>query len=102
PGQQTIVNDHAFAVQKADIASIIGWKNGVFKFKETTLQTVMNQLSRWYDVDIEYRGNIPETYFYGEISRRKNLSSVLNILKESGLKFEIVKNQERYKLLVLP
>jgi len=46
-------------------------------------------LSRWYNVEIEYRG-IPTSRFGGSVSRSKNLSEVLNILEATGyVHFEI-------------
>jgi len=49
----------------------------------------MRQVSRWYDVDVEYRGNIPARSFTGGISRGANLSALLKILELSDIHFTI-------------
>lgn len=91
PGQQSIISDDKARVIPVDTTLYIAWKNGQFNFNETELNMVMNQLKRWYDLTIEYKGDIPPTYYYGSISRQKNLADVLTLLKESGLNFSIEK-----------
>ena len=76
----------------------MAWKNGLFHFNGASLQEVMRQIVRWYDVDVVYQGNIPERKFGGEISRNSNLSQVLKILEESKVHFSI----EDKKLIVKP
>ncbi|WP_316814548.1 FecR family protein [Pedobacter nyackensis] len=103
PGQEsTLTKSEDIIIRKADVATAISWKSGVFKFYETELHIVMNQLSRWYDLDVEYQGSIPETYAYGEISRNSKLGDVLDILKTGGLNFKIVQRGKSKVLIVLP
>ncbi|HQD11163.1 MAG TPA: DUF4974 domain-containing protein, partial [Flavihumibacter sp.] len=59
------------------------WKNGYFSFKGADIYTAMRQMSRWYDVDVQFNDNITEL-FYGDISRDKNISSVLKMLETTG------------------
>ncbi len=42
-----------------DIEQDGAWKNGVFNFNEKDLPGALNQLSRWYDIEIHYEGKIP-------------------------------------------
>ncbi|MDX3912141.1 MULTISPECIES: FecR family protein [Olivibacter] len=100
PGEQSTVHNGKTSVLKVDVAPYIAWKKGVFYFDETKITDAMNQLSRWYDVEIVYKGDVPDTYFYGEISRKKSLSAVLAILEEGGVKFKIDKTTGTNKLIV--
>jgi len=62
----------------------MAWKTGKFIFGEKTdIETIMRQVSRWYDVDIEYQGKIA-SHFGGTISRQVNISEVLKILEATG------------------
>ena len=75
------------------------WKNGLFEFDNTNLSTIMSQLSRWYDVDVEYRVKSNEAELVGSISRNLNLSEVLNLMEANGINhFKI----EGKKVIVLP
>ncbi|PPL02884.1 FecR family protein [Parapedobacter indicus] len=102
PGQQSIVKDTEVTINQVDVSLFINWKNGLFSFKETELHEVMQQLGRWYDVDIVYAGEIPEAYFFGDIRRDRSLTQALTILKKSGVNFTIDKKGKRVRLIVLP
>lgn len=76
------------AVTNAD--NIIAWKNGKFNFGEgADITDIMRQVSRWYDVDVEYQGAV-NARIGGVISRDVSVSKVLDMLEMTGaLKFEI-------------
>jgi hypothetical protein len=84
-----------------DVSSYIAWKENKFLFYETELRDVMKGLSRWYDIEVSYQGQIEPTYFYGEIGREKNLSEVLRMIEKSGVKFKLLKSGKTYKLIVI-
>jgi len=99
PGEQVVSNEGAKLKKSlADVELNIAWKNGLFQFNDSDMRTVMNQISRWYDVSIEYKGGVPEKHFGGYISRESKLSQVLKMLELSGVKFKI----EEKKIIVLP
>lgn len=89
PGQQAIYSDsgNIEVVNKVDAETILSWKNGFFSFERTNLKIVLQQLSRWYNIDVEYKGELPDIYFGGEIPRNSSLVKVLKILEKSGVKF---------------
>jgi ferric-dicitrate binding protein FerR (iron transport regulator) len=90
PGQQSINNlAIIYIINDADIEEAVAWKNGKFLFRNTDLQTVMRQLSRWYDVDVEYKGTVATKHYRGRISRNVTVSQVFEILKTSGVNFII-------------
>lgn len=89
PGQQAIANDQLSLERAPDVARVMAWKNGLFKFDRTEIQTVMRQISRWYDVEIVYPGGIPADRYGGAIRRDVSLAGVLKVLQETGGKFKI-------------
>jgi transmembrane sensor len=87
PGQQARYNAGGGQLKiysNTDIEKTIAWKEGKFIFDRDQLPSIMRQLARWYDVKVEYSGRAPEGHFSGSISRSKNLSQVLNMLKATG------------------
>jgi transmembrane sensor len=99
PGEQVVSNEGAkLSKNIVDVEQNIAWKNGLFQFSNSDMRTVMNQISRWYDVTIEYKSSVPEKHFGGYISRESKLSQVLKMLELSGVKFKI----EEKKIIVLP
>jgi len=90
PGQQAVKTAGGLSIiRNADIDEAMAWKNGKFLFRNTELRTIMRQLSRWYDVDVEYRGVVTERHYLGRISRNVPVSQVFQILRTSGLNFII-------------
>jgi Fe2+-dicitrate sensor, membrane component len=102
PGQEAVLSDQYVETRQANIASATAWKAGKFRFDETELHEVMQQLSRWYDLEIEYQGTIPEKYFFGVMNRNQKLSEVLEVLREGGVNFRIERTDTINKLIVLP
>jgi hypothetical protein len=83
PGQQSVLGA-GIEVLDVDLETIVDWKNGNFYFYNESIQRIMKKLSRWYNVEIEYKGAVPAVVFGGEISRSKKLSEVLELLEHTG------------------
>ena len=85
PGEQAKVNnDGQITINKnADTEQAMAWRNGIFNFNNADLRTVFRQLSRWYDVDIKFKGPVPERQFNGEIQRDLKLEQVLKLLEKN-------------------
>ncbi|WP_213086888.1 FecR family protein [Chitinophaga agrisoli] len=104
PGQQALVQDnHPITVnENANIEMAVAWKNGLFKFNDTPLEDVMLQLSRWYDVDVSYEGQMADRRFSGEITRNAGITEVLAMLQLLKVKFTIKDNGGRKTIIVMP
>ena len=74
-----------FNIQKADLEQALAWKDGKFRFRNTNIYTIMRQISRWYNIDVAYEGELSDKRFTGLISRRENASSLLQILSATKL-----------------
>lgn len=81
PGEAlNIKEDNSWKVQKGvDTAGVIAWTSGYFHFAATELSAVMEELSRWYDVEVEIQGGATEL-INAEIPRNYSLSTVLKSL----------------------
>jgi transmembrane sensor len=95
PGQQAQLQPTGEIrwIPDADVEQAIAWKNGVFEFDGIELAAIMRQISRWYDVQVEYEGKIPMEPFTGRVSRNTTLSGVLKILKLSGIELTVSNNK---------
>ncbi|MBP8114121.1 MAG: FecR family protein [Chitinophagaceae bacterium] len=83
--------------RNVDIEDVVAWKNGIFNFSGTAIENIMRQISRWYDLDVSYEGAISKETFSGVVSRNSNLSQVLKIMEQAGVKFKI----EGKKIIVM-
>jgi transmembrane sensor len=98
PGQQAIIGRGAINVQQADIEQTLAWKNGIFNFNDVDIKAMMRQLSRWYDVEVVYKDNVPERRFLGEMPRSMSLDAVLRVLERSNVHFSV----EGKRIIVKP
>jgi transmembrane sensor len=91
PGDQSILTGNGqVKIMPANIRNILAWKNGYFRFDGNRIDEVMRELSRWYDIEVDYSGKISDEKFSGNISKYKNISEVLNMLSYSNdVKFKI-------------
>ncbi|WPV63766.1 FecR family protein [Chitinophaga sp. LS1] len=91
PGQQALTetgNDQ-IKVQSADTESVLAWKNGLFHFNDASIDLVLKQLARWYDLEVIYEGSIPKKTIDGEIYRDVKFSEVFMILKALQINYRI-------------
>lgn len=100
PGQQAITmpDNSNIRVKEVDIDDVIAWKNGKTSFKNENIQEIMRQVSRWYDVDVEYQGQVTNRKFIGGVDRNANFSDLLKILEFNNVHV----TSEGKKLIVKP
>lgn len=86
PGQQAQValNGNIRLVRDVDTEQVIAWKNGVFNFTGSDIETTMRQIARWYDVEVKYERHIPE-HFNGSIPRNASIEKILTMLSHTGV-----------------
>ncbi|WP_158563271.1 FecR family protein [Chitinophaga silvatica] len=84
PNEQAILINQKITVKNVDVTDVTAWKNGLFVFNNESLESIMRKVSRWYNVEIVYQGNLPALQFTGALSRSKNLSTLVGILEAPG------------------
>ena len=90
PGQQARLSGGNMTIlNNVDIEEQIAWKNGLFVFKDATVEEVMNQVASWYDLNVSFEGKIPEKLLTGKVSRSVNATEFMNLLNYAGVKFKI-------------
>ncbi|BAV06899.1 FecR family protein [Filimonas lacunae] len=82
-----------------DTEEAIAWKNGLVQFAGTDIHAAMRMIARWYDVEVEYKGDIPNAHFRGALSSNAAVTEVLHMMQQTGeVHFEI----SGRKIIVLP
>lgn len=93
PGQQSALPNNGsgriVVSSDVDLKEVMAWKEGLFQFNGADIKTIMRQISRWYDVDVEFEGKVSSDHFKGQVLRDSKVSKVLRILELSGVKFKI-------------
>lgn len=82
PGQQSAINAKGTLLSNVDVDDVVAWKNGYFLFNDENLASVMRKISRWYNVDVEFKNaELQAELFSGTVSRYKNISQVLRVIE---------------------
>lgn len=103
PGQEANLQQHKdvhqndepkLTVQQANIAAA-SWKDGMIKVQNAELPAILRQVSRWYNIDIVYKGSGKFERFTGTIPMNTNLSDLIRVLESKDLHLTITANPER-------
>ena len=80
------VKDETIQIEhNMDALSDIAWINGVFSFRDKTLDDISRQLSRWYDVQFEFSDpNLRTVRFKGVINKDQPLVDILELIKNTN------------------
>ncbi|MDM1295655.1 DUF4974 domain-containing protein [Sphingobacterium sp. N143] len=86
PNDQVIFNHRRASVQKEQVDPFysLAWKNGNFAFDNASIHSVMDEVARWYDVDIKYEDQLGGQHFSGTISRYENIDKLLKTISFAG------------------
>jgi transmembrane sensor len=84
PNQQAVLSGDKIQVDDVEAEYEVAWKNGFFMFNGERLESIMAKVSRWYNVEIEYKDpELKSKEFLGTISKFETISKVLNMLERT-------------------
>lgn len=100
PGELVTLGKDGLKVEQADLDLAVAWKAGFFSFRDSSLEEVMRQISRWYDVEVLYKDQeLRYKTFSGEVSKYSQVSELLYAIQKTGVvKFKA----EGRKIIVSP
>lgn len=87
-------------IDQVSTAEIISWKEGVLIFDNEPVQNVLNNLERWYDVEIRIKDKEINTYtFSGKVERKTKIEEVLELIEASSpVKYQYNEKQKTFIL----
>lgn len=106
-GQAAVWDTNSLTTKYVNPELDIAWKNGKFIFSGENIKTLMTNISRWYNVEVVFEGNLSDINFEGSVSRYETIAEVLRKLAlTETVNFKIVpiKNelgQER-RIIIMP
>lgn len=94
PGMQSVAGQGGLHTRLVNVENAVSWRNGMFVLEDRTLEEIMSDLARWYDLNVSYRTQVvKEIVFKGKIPRYDSCAAVLNILeKTQEVRFEVSGN----------
>lgn len=91
PGQQAVLDHNQITIREMDPEEAIAWRYEAFCFKQCRLESIMNELSRWYDVEVFYLNpKLKDLHFTAWFRRSSSFDEVIRILeKTQRVKMEV-------------
>lgn len=83
-GHSTLTIDHS-----PHIKQVMGWKDGYFSLDDLSLEALMREVERWYDVEVVYENGVPVKAFFGKVNRDLSLFDFMEGLKDWGVRFRL-------------
>jgi transmembrane sensor len=85
PGQQARLQQGVLSLlSQVDTEAVAAWTQGTFRFHKASIDEVMRQLARWYDIDVQFVGEKPKQTLTAVMSRNLPASEVLKSLELTG------------------
>lgn len=84
PGQQSVLTEKGIQLTDVNLDEVMAWQKGYFSFYEEDIASIMRKVSRWYNIEVEYSGQLPENSFDGRITKYSNIKEVLRKLEKTG------------------
>ena len=95
PGEQAVKGKHGeVVVREVDVAPYIAWKQGYFLFEDERLEDILNELARWYDVNVFFENSsVREERFSVDMPRHESFEEVLRLIEQTrSIQIEIEGN----------
>lgn len=87
PGEAVFYSEdkNTFEKNNVDLSDFLSWKEGILQFEKTPFNLVVEDLERWYGVEIKIIGDkkLPEYKCSGTFKPHEYLSNVLKVLSYS-------------------
>ncbi|MBV7529254.1 FecR family protein [Chitinophaga sp. sic0106] len=86
PGEQATASDNGTIqlTTNADLTAATAWKDGLFYYNGSDINTIMSELQRYYNLDVVYQANVRDS-FVAKIPRDVPISQLLNLLEMTNL-----------------
>lgn len=84
PGQQSMLDGQRLQVVAVNMDEVVAWQKGYFSFYDEDITMVMRKVSRWYNIEVEYAGQLPKLGFNARITKYSRISDVLKRLEKTN------------------
>ncbi len=89
PGQQSITRGAQLEIREVNTDRYTAWKDGKIALEGRTLPEILKEVSRWYDIEVVYEGQVPQGTFFGRANRSSNLGTVLRLLESASVGYRM-------------
>jgi len=91
PNQHATNTNGKIAVKNVDVSEYIAWKNGEFVCNYESVSDALENIKRWYDIEIEIAPAVDSIQLWSSIKRKEDFAEILELIKltNQNLKIDI-------------
>ena len=96
PGEQVVTSKDGQMIKKeVDVEEFVGWKEGIYVFKEKSLGEIMKTLERWYNISVVFQEkSLVDLPFTGNLKRYDDINVFFDALTRTGdMKYRVEGDQ---------
>lgn len=93
PGEQVVAYvDGQTERRVVDVEEYVGWKRGVYVFNKRSLEMIMKDFERWYDISVVFVDpGLKDMLFSGDIDRYDSINTFMELLKNTeDIRYRII------------
>ena len=85
PGQQAVLtgDENISIINNVNVTDIVDRKNGLFKYENTPVKTILNQVERMYNISVVSKGELPKSY-RAILSRDEKIEDLVETFNRMG------------------
>ncbi|MFV0289597.1 MAG: FecR family protein [Mangrovibacterium sp.] len=84
PGQQACCTSAGIGVQPFNEANQLAWLNNMFSFQQESLEGIMEQLMRWYDLEVEFSDeSLKQLKFTGSLNKDDAVDKLMSYFEKT-------------------
>lgn len=100
PSQQASTSEGKLIMEAANLDKVLSWTEGQFYFDGTNTKEVLEEIARWYDIDIDYSTRVSVQY-KGKIPRNLSLDKLIQLLNYAELRTKaVIGDNKRINLII--
>ncbi len=101
PNEQATLQHGTLNSRHIDLDEVLSWKKGQFYFNGNNTEEVMQQIARWYNIDITYKRSKSKEQYTGTIPRNLSLNKLIELLNFADINTKaLVGDNSRIKLII--
>lgn len=85
PGHQAVLADGRIEMHEVNIGRYVAWKHNEFNYSRTPLVEIMDELARWYDIEVVWKDeDAKKSHYSAGFSRQSDIDSIIEVLKKTN------------------
>lgn len=85
PGCQATITNGGIETRKVNVERYVAWQQGAFAYAQTPLGEIMDDLMRWYDIEVVWEDKNARNYHFSAwFDRQSEIGEIIDVLRKTN------------------